>query len=110
MTELTKRVRVWWMYWRYRNITQRRQRAQMWMNRRRNPVVPRPNPYRGRATGSTPIYYSSSRRAWLPILVMVVSLTVLATYGYKTNWNISLLHGVGALIFLTGVYWAARSV
>lgn len=110
MTEIGKRIQVWWMYWRYRNITQRRQRFQMWMNRRRSPVVPRPNPYRARGIGASPLYRTSPQRSWLPILVMVICLTVLATYGYRTNWNISILHGIGALIFLGGVYWGMRSV
>ena len=108
MNGLTKRVRVWWMYWRYRNITQRRQRLQMWMNRRRAPRSPRPGPYRARGLGSTPLYGTTSRRSWLPFLVMVVCLTLIATYGDRTHWNLSLLHGIGALIFLGGVYWATR--
>jgi hypothetical protein len=105
-----KAIRVWWMYWRYRNLTQRRQRLQVWMNRRGRPTMPRPDPYRGRATSSVPLYRPSSHRSLIPILAMVVCLTVLATYGYRTNWDVNLLHGLGALIILTGVYTAMRTV
>ncbi|HCG01411.1 MAG TPA: hypothetical protein DEV93_12800 [Chloroflexi bacterium] len=102
-----KALKIWWLYWRYRNITQRRQRFQLWMGKRRRPT-PR-SPYRPRGS-AMPRYRTSSRQAWLPLLVMAVALALIETYGGKTNLNVSVLHAAGALIVVGGVYGAMRSI
>ena len=108
-------IRVWWMYWRYRNITQRRQRLQMWWNRQRRPSF-RPGPRLGarpvqyRERGTALNVYPTSRRSWVPVVVMVAALSALETYGYETNLSNTVLRGIGALILVIGVYVAMRIV
>jgi hypothetical protein len=106
-----KAIKIWWMYWRYRNVTQRRQRLQMWWNRQRRPSFrpgARPLPYRERGTAVN--VYRTSGRSWAPILVMVAALAALQTYGYQTNLSNTVLHGIGGLILVLGVYAAMRTV
>jgi hypothetical protein len=104
---LMKALKIWWLYWRYRNITQRRQRFQLWIGKRRRPS-PRV-PYRPRGT-AVPMYRTSSRQVWLPILAMAVLLALLETYGGNTSLNLNVLRAVGALVVVGGVYGAMRSV
>jgi hypothetical protein len=54
--------------------------------------------------------YRGSHRSWVPILGMVVALAVLQTYGYQTGLNNTVLHGVGGLILVLGIYAAMRVV
>jgi hypothetical protein len=111
---MLKAVRVWWMYWRYRNITQRRQRLQMSWSRRKRPSLRSMNSFnrspasRYRPRGSAVPIRAGTRRSWVPILLMVVALALISTYGYKTNLNNDVLRALGALVIVGGVYSAMR--
>lgn len=100
------RVRVWWLYWRYRNITQRRQRVQLWWGRRRKVPV-RPPPYRARGT-ATPLPHPASRRTLFPLVLAVIAVAALATFGDHTGLSGSVLRLFDILILLIGGYWALR--
>jgi hypothetical protein len=105
---LIKALKIWWLYWRYRNITQRRQRFQIWMSKRKRPA-PRV-PYRPRGSAAPMYYRSRTRQVWLPILAMAILLALLQTYGGNTNLNGTVLHALGALIIVLGIYGAMAYV
>ena len=88
---------------------------QMWWNRQRRPsfrqgVRPGARPLQYRERGTALNAYSTSRRSWAPVLVMVAALSALETYGYETNLSNTVLRGIGALILVIGVYVAMRIV
>ena len=98
-----KELRTRWMYWRYRNITLRRQRWSAHRAASRSPRTAFGGGTTFRGTRSNP--WPSSRRAartW--ILLIVVSIAIAVVQYYSQNQNITFLTDIGILV-LAYVVW-----
>lgn len=81
------RLRTWWMYWRYRNITRTRQRMQLkWAARKsRNPVYMAPG---GR--GIRPVRSgigTGAARTWILLIAVSLGIAILQHYAGPDNYG-----------------------
>lgn len=86
---MLQRLREWWLYWRYRNITRRRQllQARLRVRLRRQPSMARAFRSRGTAT-YTPRRSGNSRGLIFVVVVAAVLAVVNAFLGLgATIWN-----------------------
>src|SRR5436309_14205044 len=99
MNRLWRNFRTNWMYWRYRNITQRRQRLQMWMSRRgkRQPAA-RPRRERGTAVPRYNVYGRSARSSQLAFVALVLLLTALKVLADQVFISPGIVYGIVSLI------------
>lgn len=98
-----KELRTRWMYWRYRNITLRRQR---WKAKRAASRSPRSsygstNTFRGTRANPWP---SSQRTARTWALLLAVSVAIAVVQYYSQNQNVTFLTDIGILV-LAYVVW-----
>ena len=106
MSRAWKSLRTNMMYWRFRYVTRNRLRLQSWWYRRRHSQPQAPSSYRPRAS-ATYVAYGTRRRTWIALIVMVLLLAILRTYG-NTYISPSLVWPLETLVVVLAIYWALR--
>jgi hypothetical protein len=111
MSRIWKGVKVWFLYWRFRNITRNRLRLQAWY-RKRQPMGgyrPRGISYDTRPRASAAyVYRRSSGRSWALLLGMVVILTLLRYLGNQGELSSTLVYALSTLTVVLALYAALR--